>query len=385
MSFTGHPERAVSIIEWDEASTVVAASYQGQITDTTSDTEWDRFVEQTPGGQYLQTSWWALVEGLRGRHTVRFVIRSGVHIVAGAQITLRRLPLGGAVGYISRGPVIALDDPALLESVHMMMHRITRVCHIQYLIVQPPRQHEKYIQQLTAWGFRPCRVGEDFRAGIIVDVTPRPDTLLSNMRKAKRQSIRRGMRNGTTVREGSVADLMTFYQLHVVTSQRQQFVPLPEDYFVQMWRLLSERGCIKMFLSEYEGEVVAGEIDFPFGDTVYAEIFGWSGTLPKSFASEVLTWKVMEWAHEQGYHYYSMGWIELEAARALEEHGSLPESFEGTATSFKVGLSKQVQFFPGSYDYAPYPLIGWASREVLPALANSSSVRNIVSRVLARG
>jgi lipid II:glycine glycyltransferase (peptidoglycan interpeptide bridge formation enzyme) len=181
---------------------------------------------------------------------------------------------------------------------------------------------------------------------------------------------------------GDAADLATFHRLHVGTAQRQTFLPLPEAYFAHMWRVLHPLGHLQLFLTKYNHEPVSGMLVICFGDTAHAEYFGWSGRWQKCRPNEVLCWSMIQWAKSQGYHYFNMGWINPQVAQTIESGGKLSESLNHTPASFKLGFSKQIFRFPGSYDRVYSPITGWACRLIVPKFANSSSLRNVMARIL---
>ncbi len=79
------------------------------------------------------------------------------------------------------------------------------------------------------------------------------------------------------------------------------FQPYPEVYFSRLWRLLSLYGYIKVFLAEYEGEVVSALVVLVFRDTAYTLGIGWSGRHGKCRPNEVLYWSAITWAKAHGY------------------------------------------------------------------------------------
>ena len=67
-------------------------------------------------------------------------------------------------------------------------------------------------------GFRATPVTPTPRATILVDLNPDLDEILSRMRRSGRKAVRRSLRNGVAVREGTEADVATFCGLADATS-----------------------------------------------------------------------------------------------------------------------------------------------------------------------
>lgn len=355
--------------------------YQVRVSQATEDPEWDAFLAHTPGGHHVQTSLWAQVKALLGWQAVRVVVTQGELIVAGAQLLMRPLPLAGAIGYVPKGPLCALEDPMLARLVIDELHQVAKAHHSQCLVVQPPDNCKALADWLPRWGFKPSSLNVAPIATVLIDLSKDLDDILAQMGKNTRYGIRRSLREGLTVREGTEGDLPTFYRILAAVGQRQQFSPGPEEYFVEMWRVLRPRGHIKLFLVECEGEAVSAHLVVPFGDTVVAKRGGWSGHRGRCCPNEMLEWATIKWAKSQGYRYYDLEGIDVRAARAIVRGEPLPHSLQQTPTSFKCGFGGQVTLFPGAYDCVYNPFLRWAYNAVFPKSAGWSVMKNALNRL----
>jgi peptidoglycan pentaglycine glycine transferase (the first glycine) len=363
-------------LERDLGSGLNAAGYQIRVSHETEDPDWDAFLARTRGGHYMQTSLWSQVRAVGGWRAVRVVVRQGDHIVAGAQLLIRPLPLLGAISNAPRGPLVAGDDPMLTKLVISALRQVARTQHIQYLLVQPPCTGEVLAQQLPTWGFHPSSNKNVLpKATVRLDLTPDLDTLLAQMHSSTRRNIRLGQRRGITVREGTERDLPTFYRLLMATSKRQNFLMHSEDHYTRAWHVFGQHGLVKLFLAEYEGEVVSGLFLILFGDTVIYWKGGWSGQHGNLHPNNVLHWTAITWAKAQSYHYYDFGAIEdPKIAGAMVSGEGLPEPTKRTIDTFKLGFGAQVTLFPEVYDYIYNPLLRWTYTTVFPKIENWSPV-----------
>ena len=110
---------------------------------------------------------------------------------------IRKLPLIGAIGYLPKGPLLAVEDPQLTELTIKKLQHLARTDRILYLIVQPPGNGKGITQALTQGGFQPSSRDVVPTATITIDLTKELDEILSLMRKKTRDGIRRGKREGT--------------------------------------------------------------------------------------------------------------------------------------------------------------------------------------------
>jgi peptidoglycan pentaglycine glycine transferase (the first glycine) len=314
------------------------------------DPEWDRFLETLPDNLYQQSSLWAKVKAAVGWKHLRLVVRENRRIIGGTQMLLRPLPRFGAVGYVSKGPVVASDDPAVQEFILNQLDRVARAEHILFLKIQPPHGAEELAQRLVERGARPSAIPVTPLATLRVDLRPDPEEILAGMNKYTRRNIRRAEGKGVTVRVGTEADIPTFSRLRKIHGQQRGYDPGPEDYYYSLWDTLATGGHFRFFLAEYDGQVLAANSYIAFGDVVLDYHLPDSGLYKKLNAHTLLQWKGMLWAKECGYIWYDFGGIKMSAARAIMSNGSLPDTIEGRRAKFKKSFGGQIMLRPGVYD-----------------------------------
>jgi lipid II:glycine glycyltransferase (peptidoglycan interpeptide bridge formation enzyme) len=359
----------------------VTERYQVRVSKELEDESWDRFLAQTPSGHHVQTSLWAQVKAVMGWRPARLVISRDGEIVAGAQILMRPIPILGAVGYVSKGPLLASPDPALTTLVVTQLQRLAKARRIQHLSVQPPGEDNRVVQELVDKGFQPSSTNVAPRATSLLDLSKDLETIMADMNRGTRYNIRLSGRKGITVREGSRHDLDSYYQMLAETGKRQNFTPYPKRYFTAMWRHLYPRGYLKLFIAEFEGDPVAGQLAVAFGDVVINKLSVWSGREGKRRPNEAIQWACIEWASSEGYRYYDFEGIELKAAKALLQGESLPDSLKQTVTSYKLGFGGEAVLYASPYAYLYNPLYRWAFEEFYPKIKDRPVVKRTIKRL----
>ncbi len=330
---------------------LAADCYQVWVSREMDDPVRDAFLAKTPGGHYVQSSLWARIKARSGWDATCVMVTSEDRIVAGAQLLIRPLPFGGAVGYVPKGLLAASDDAPLLHLAIDAVHQVARAHHVPSLAVQPPRDGQALARQMPGWGFRPNPELGTATATILIDLTQNLDDLLAAMKKKTRSNIRRGQSQGITVREGTESDLGTFYCILATASQRKQFPIYSKKYYAELWRVLGPQGHIQLFLAEYAGEAVSTLLAIPFGDTMFTHVSAWSGRYGEHKPNEVLEWTAITWAKAHGYRYYDFEGIDPEAAGAILQREPLPDSLNQVAdrmvTGYKLGFGGQVTLLAG--------------------------------------
>lgn len=357
--------------------------YHVRVSDETDDPDWDAFVTRMPGGHHVQTSMWGQVKAVLGWRIARVVISHQDHIVAGAQLLIRPMPLIGAVGYVPKGPLCTSENPALAELVINELHRLSRVHRVQYLIVQPPNNGDSLARQLPRWGFRRAPIAVAPTATILIDLTQNVDSIMGQMRKNTRYNIRHSQRKSIIIREGTDEDLDTFYHLLAETSERQGFTINSKEYFEKVWQVFGNR-YLKLFIAEYNGEPVSTLLNVAFHNTVTSWRGGWSGCYGNRHPNEAIRWSAIQWAKCRGYRYYDFGGIHKDAAQAIMRDEPLTASVKYTPTHFKLGFGGQVVLYPEPYSYVYNPLLCWAYNKVSDQIGNWPSVKVILNHLSKR-
>lgn len=314
------------------------------------DPEWDSFLETRPDGCYQQSSLWAKLKATIGWKHLRLVARERGGIIGGAQILLRPLRAFGAVGYVSKGPVIASDGPMVQRFVLDQLDRVARKEHILFLKMQPSYGTEDVAQRLLERGALPSETVVVSQATARVDIRPEPEAILARMPSNRRGHIRRAERKGVLVREGTEADMPIFHRLIKIHSQQKGYYPYPKDYHYNLWSIFSSKGRACLLVAEHEGEVLAARMNIAFGDVTFAMFVGDSGRCRELNAQSLLTWKAMLWGKEKGCVWYDFGGVSMCAAKATRNNEPIPDTRRGRLDKFKLSFGSQLIVRPGAYD-----------------------------------
>lgn len=359
----------------------MTSEYCVKISNQLQAPEWDKFVLNAPGGHHVQTSLWAQLKASLGWSVTRVIVREGDQIVGGAQVLIHHLPIYGAVGYVTKGPILALShDKNLIELILDQLRLIRSAAHLQLLVIQPSTNGECFAERLTQIGFTPSSLALAPTATIVLDLMPELEQIAGNMKRQTRQNIRRSEREEISVRDGTRDDLATFYRLHVETSRRQQFDSYPEEYLARMWDLFEPRGFIRLLVAEYRKEAVSALLLVPFGETVIAKLLGWSGEHADRRPNDGLFWAAVRWSKANGYRRFDFEGIDRTTGEAVLSGTPLPESFLHSPDFFKLGFGGKVILQPKPYVRFSSALVKWAFNKAAPELEGHSLASRYVDR-----
>jgi peptidoglycan pentaglycine glycine transferase (the first glycine) len=356
-----------------------------RISDAPDDADWDDFLETAPGSAFQQTSCWGRARATIGWRPVRLVVSEDGRVVAGAQMLIRPMPVGGNIGFVCRGPVVQEGHPDLAGRVFSEMMAMGRQRDVQYLVVQPPPGGDWTSHELTALGFRRGAFDIEHTATVRIDLSADLDELLARMSKDFRRNIKIAERRGVTVRRGSEADLPIFNHLKDLHSARLGYARRCEGYYTELWRSLAPRGHVALFISEYEGEPVSAQLLMPFGNTCSFYELLWSGEHRDLKPNELLDWVAIRWAKSEGYRFVDLEGIATATAEAVLSGKELPAGPRYSASLYKLKLGGQVVVKPASFDYVYNRALRVAYRCIPNAVMRSEWMYGVLSRFRKTG
>lgn len=314
------------------------------------DSAWDSFVESVPRGDHLQSSLWAAFKASYGWSPIRIIIKKDGHTIAGVQFLVRRLFGVLKIAHVLQGPVLSSHEPGLFETMMQQLVKFIRAYKISYFAMLPACDCSA-VDVLERNGFHTSAFLGGQRATLIIDLSQDSSTLLQNMRRTTRNNIRLGCDQGIWIREGREADLAFSHRLLEATGRRHKGVPESKEYYLDLWKHLEPSNHVKLFLAEYQGDLLSSVLVIPYGNMVAMKVFAWSGGRRWLRPNELLIWRAIRWSKENGFLNFDLNGIHISAARALLSGQSLPESEKSTTTRFKLGFGGSIVFLPATYEY----------------------------------
>ena len=355
--------------------------YDVEMSTTETDPSWDAFVAGTPGGHHVQTSLWGQLKASEDWWPVRVLVRRDGELVAGVQVLIRTVPWVGAVAYAPKGPVIPSASPDVMQVLIDGLDHLASSHRIRHLTVQPANDGGAFVGPLRHAGYRPSDAAVAPVATVQIDVRADPETILARMRKNHRRYVRHGLRQGVEGRVGTEHDLEAFHRLVVATSERQGFEPHPFAHFVRLWHLFRPGGLIQLFISEYRGGMISGQLAIAFGERVIAKNSGWTGQHGSLGPNHVMEWTTLLWAKANGYRYYDLEGIDVRAARLALAGQSQPDHLRRTHSFYKLGFGGEVVMFPGAYVKVPNAALRWGYWTLFPHLGRMRIAKSAINRL----
>lgn len=333
------------------------------------DAEWDEFVANHPHGSILQTTNWARLKNRFGWTSHRVWMRKDGELIAGAQVLYRSVAAGLVkMAYIPHGPMVDWDDA---EQVAVLFNQIDQsaydrgasILKMEPLLWQSEAMNAKWQAICQKHNLLPNTDTIQPPNTVLIDLRPSPDEILANMKQKTRYNIRLAAKKEVTVRQGGLADIAAFNKLMRVTGERDQFGVHTPMYYHAAYEIFAPMGQCALFLAEFEERPLAGVMVFALGKTA-AYLYGASSNEERQrMPTYAVQWAAMEWAKEQGCHWYDLWGVPDAPEEELE--GNFSDRNDGLwgVYRFKRGFGGNIQRTIGAtdriYNKLVYKLYQW--------------------------
>ncbi len=322
------------------------------------DTCWDRFLQESPPGQFQQSTMWARAKKPGGWRPLRVVLTLEDEIVGGFQI-LRRLRWWGGIGYISKGPVIAADHPEMADYATELLRKVSRRQRLRALLVQPPDFCQQMEASLGNGGFVFGAPVDVIRSTLIFDLRDGVEAVELRIARQTRRKARQAVARGVHIREGSRQDIEAFFHLMLCSCRRQGVDPKPsevKDLFA-LWDAARPSGCVRLIFAEYEGNPLAGMICITFGKTLTMWRRGWNGMEGERHPNELITCEALKLAAQNGFDFCDYMAFDEQIARAIQNGEPLSPEQERSLHCFISRFGGSPRFLPEPRMYFPNPFL----------------------------
>jgi lipid II:glycine glycyltransferase (peptidoglycan interpeptide bridge formation enzyme) len=346
--------------------------------DGTDITQWNALVSRGDSFSMLQSADWGNVKSELGWKAYRAGVVDGETLVAGAQMLVRKLPLGaGSLAYVPRGPLGRWQDRDVARVLFDALHGIAREHRAAFLKVEPvTTDRDETHAALSAMGFRASSFSNQPLATIVVDISPDDETILRSMRDSTRRKISSAQRKGVVVRQGDSSDLGTFYDLMRETAERTGATLRSRDYYENEFRAFSDADQAILLFAEHNGQTMAAHITYAYGE--HAAFFHQASSSARSNLNpnSLLVWEQIKWAKSKGCRTYDLWGIPDEVGEIVSRGDEVPtDRTDGLwgVYRFKSGFSRNIVGYAGSFDYVYSP--------ALYTLATSRLVNGTLERI----
>ena len=267
---------------------------------------WESLIQSLPEGHLLQTGAWGKLKegfGWESRHIL--MDREG-STPFGAQVLFRRLPFGWRLAYIPKGPLgwkpYQENSSGCWINFVKDVDDVCRHMKTVLLILEPDLWQDEL--PLPPHGFQKAIQTIQPPRTIVVNISGSEEDILARMKQKTRYNIRLAQKKGVEVHPST--DVKTFFNLMMVTGQRDEFGFHSLDYYQQTYQTFYPRSECELFIASYAGEPLAGLMAFARGSRAWYFYGASSDHQRELMPTYLIQWEAMRWARGRGCKTYDL-------------------------------------------------------------------------------
>lgn len=259
------------------------------------------------------------------------------------------LPVVGSYLYVPRGPKIgSMKQEVGIKNGMQRLIQTAKEKKMKWMRIEPETEEAlEAIKAVVSKRVVPAPHDMQPREIFKIAISKTEEELLAGMKPKTRYNIRLAEKRGVRVNETREAKhIEAFLGLITATSGRKGITSHPKSYYEKFFQILPREMC-RLFVAEYQGEIIAANLVMFYGDTVTYLHGGTSDAHRDAMAPYLLQWEQIKVAKREGYHYYDFGGVHTR----VENEKSKQKDWEGI-TRFKVGFAPATAptVYPGTHD-----------------------------------
>ncbi len=183
---------------------------------------------------------------------------------------------------------------------------------------------------------------------IMISLSKNDEQLLKEMNSGCADRVKKAIKKGIKVRLWTPDDYETFFEKWQITAGGKGFTTITKSQFDRLVRILTKTKRGNLFVSELDGEIIAGSICLYHGKTI-VYLYGFTDRkYTNMWGHHYLKYGMFEWARDHGFEYCDlMGWAPT----------GFPNHPLAWVSKFKESLGGMKTEFYGNFDLVLNPLL----------------------------
>jgi len=230
-----------------------------EILDPTRTADWDDLLRDLPGASFFYTRAWAKVlQASYGYTPLYFALMD-----SGAMRAL--LPMMEVSSFLTGKRGVSLPFTDYCQP--LVPHEQVFLALFDAVKQEARTRGWKYIDLRLTNGILKKEIPSLFFHGHVLDLSVGQEQLFAQFADTNRRNIRKAGKQGVEVTlENTLEALQEFYRLNCLTRQRHGLPPQPWHFFENVHREIIAKGMGITALARHEGNAVAGNVYFHYGD-----------------------------------------------------------------------------------------------------------------------
>lgn len=228
------------------------------IDTVTNEEEWEVFLENHPEANFLQSWNWGEFHSSYGNKIHRTGFYTGGKL-AGVMLSIVEDAKRGRYLTIPGGPIIDWENENLVADFVTEIKRIAINDKCVFVRVRSQLESNEFSRNIfKKYGFIKAPIHLHAELTSQLDITKPEDELLANMRKATRYEIKKAGSLGIKITKTTDPKaIKKFYDLEVLTSRRQGFVPFSYNFLYEQFIAFTKAKKVLLYSAELENKLLA--------------------------------------------------------------------------------------------------------------------------------
>ncbi|MDD4990521.1 MAG: peptidoglycan bridge formation glycyltransferase FemA/FemB family protein [Candidatus Pacebacteria bacterium] len=262
---------------------------------------WNSFLLQN-NASFLQSFEWGEFQEKLARKIWRLAVEDNGQVLLQVLVIKKTLPFGKSYLYIPFGPCLkqSLPDDQKQQAIQELLGELQKIAKaegVAYCYIEPVKGVSLFSGlkgvKLPAKKIQPQQT-------LVIDLTPAEEQIFKSLKsKTTRYNIRFAEKKGVKFlapKEVRDKEIQIFYDLAQKSAKRDGFINYPKDYFEKLFSVSSDNMKVQLFFSQYENEIIAGNIFIFFGKIAVHLFGGFNHDFRHLMAPYFMHWKQMLFA-----------------------------------------------------------------------------------------
>jgi len=217
------------------------------------------------------------------------------------------LPHGMCWLYCNRGPAFKDFSKENISEFLKQIREIAKKENAVFVRIEPPFEKnsdegKEYEKNISDARFKIAHASHQPVRTLVLDLSQTLDRILASMKQKGRYNIKIAEKKGVKIHESK--DVESYYKILEQTLARDKFSGHKKDFYEKMLEILGSHHHAKMYLAEYEKEIIAGMILTYYKDTAIYYYGASSNKNREVMAPYLLQWTAIKDAKERGFKHY---------------------------------------------------------------------------------
>ena len=268
--------------------------------------EWEEFLAVRPEANFLQSWHWGVFHQSLGKEICRKGFYSEGRLL-GVMLSVIENAKRARYLTVPGGPIIDWDNPALTEAFVKEIKIIAREENCSFVRVRPQLPSDDRSKNIfRRHGFINAPIHLHAELTSQLDLAGSEEELLAGMRKATRYEIKKANSLGISVSAtDEVSAIKDFYNLQVLTSRRQKFVPFTRRFLEEQFKIFSQAKKALLYSAKIGDQLLAQAFVIFYGQEA-AYHYGASAQEGRKYpGAYLIQWEAIKEARKRGMKRYN--------------------------------------------------------------------------------